>query len=155
MGQLHLEVSTRAHARHRRTQHSASMTNSFVAPERWRPWSHPTPRGVDLAFAISLFLLGTAWLVLDWVFGLGMDVWAAQGDQGRIDAAGLAHIGRTQVLLVVVLTMAVLAGINRAWRTVVALVLATLLVGGVLMAAQHQWDTSHTSPECTRYAAHC
>ncbi|MGW4252165.1 DUF6234 family protein [Streptomyces californicus] len=72
-----------------------------------------------------------------------------------MDAADLAHISRTQVLLVVVLTVAVLAGINRAWRTVVAQVLAALLVGGVLMAAQHQWDTSHTSPGCIRYAAHC
>ncbi|WP_405416360.1 DUF6234 family protein [Streptomyces rubiginosohelvolus] len=131
------------------------MTNSSVAAERWRPWSHPTPRRVDLAFAISLFLLVTAWLVLDWVFGLGMAVWAAQGDQSQIDAADLAHIGRTQVLLVVVLTVAVLAGINRAWRTVMAQVLAALLVGGVLMVAQHQWDTSHTSPGCIRYAAHC
>ncbi|MFE6985844.1 DUF6234 family protein [Streptomyces griseus] len=131
------------------------MTNSFGAAQRWRPWSHPTPRGVDLAFAISLFLLVTVWLVLDWVFGLGMAVWAAQGDQSQIDAADLAHIRRTQVLLVVVLTVAILAGINRAWRTVVAQVLAALLVGAVLMAAQHQWDTSHTSPGCIRYAAHC
>ncbi|MFJ7330791.1 DUF6234 family protein [Streptomyces cyaneofuscatus] len=110
---------------------------------------------MDLAFAISLFLLVTAWLLLDWVLGLGMDVWAAQGDQDEIDVADLAHIERTQVLLTVVLTVAVLAGINRAWRTVVAQVLAALLVGGVLMAAQHQWDTSHTSPGCIRYAAHC
>ncbi|MFE3434156.1 DUF6234 family protein [Streptomyces sp. NPDC059171] len=132
------------------------MTNPLTPPEYRRPWSRPTPRGVDLAFAISLFLLGTAWFVLDWMFGLGMEVWAAQGEQSRIDAAGLAHIWRTRVLLIVVLALAVVAGVHRAWRTVAALLLVALLAGGVLMAVQHQWDTRHpSSPGCARYTAHC
>lgn len=78
------------------------------------PWSHRTRRGADLALAIPLLLLETAWLVLDWMFGLGMEVWAAQGDKAQVDAATLAHINRVWVLLVAVLIVAVLAGLFRA-----------------------------------------
>ncbi|UYB37822.1 DUF6234 family protein [Streptomyces sp. Je 1-4] len=57
------------------------MTDALPPPKRWRPWSHRTRLGVDLALAIPLLLLETAWLVLDWMFALGLEVWAAQGDQ--------------------------------------------------------------------------
>ncbi|MFF8313243.1 DUF6234 family protein [Streptomyces lydicus] len=132
------------------------MTKALPAPERRRPWSRRMPRGVDLALAIWLFVLETAWLVLDWMFGLGMEVWAAQGDQGRIDAAGLAHIGRVQELLIAVLILAVVAGIFRARWTVIAHLLVALLACGVLAVAQQQWAHSHAPPPgCVRHAAHC
>ncbi|MER6305518.1 DUF6234 family protein [Streptomyces sp. NPDC001657] len=85
---------------------------------------------MDLALAIPLFLLETAWLVLDWMFGLGMEVWAAQGDRERIDTASLAHTERMWVLLVAVLLVAVLAGIFRARWTLIAHLLVALLAGG-------------------------
>ncbi|MCB5911475.1 DUF6234 family protein [Streptomyces pinistramenti] len=126
------------------------------APERRRPWSRRTRWGVDLALAIPLFLLKTAWLGLDWMFGLGLETGAAQGDTDRIDAAGLAHIGRMQVLLIAVLIVASLAEIFRARWMVIAHLLVTLLSGGVLVAVQHQWGSSHApSPRCIRYSAHC
>lgn len=132
------------------------MMNTPTAPKRWRPWSRRTHLGVDLALAIPLFLLETAWLVLDWMFGLGMEVWAAQGDQDRIDAAGLAHIERVWVVLIAVLTVAVLAGIFRARWTVIAHLLVALLAGGVLVLAQDQLDGSHAPPPgCIRYSANC
>ncbi|MFI9647486.1 DUF6234 family protein [Streptomyces sp. NPDC052040] len=131
------------------------MTNAATVPGRWRPWSRPARRGVDLALAIPVVVLGTGWLVLDWMFGLGLAVWAAQGDRRRIDAADLAHIGRVRVLLVAVLASAVLAAAFRARRTVVAQLLVALLAGGVLMASQHEWQEHHTPPGCVRYSANC
>lgn len=132
------------------------MTDTLSAPERRRPWSHRTRLGVDLALAIPLFLLETAWLVLDWIYGFGLEVWAAQGDQARIDAASLAHIGRVQILLIAVLILAVLAGIFRARWTVTTHLLVALLAGGGLAAARQEWDNSHSSsPACIRYSANC
>lgn len=131
------------------------MMSTPLPPERRRPWSHRTRRGVDLALAIPLFLLETAWLVLDWMLGLGMEVWAAQGDQDRIDAADLAHTGRVWVLLVAVLVVAVVAAVFRARWVVGAHLLVALLAGGVLMAAQHERDTHAPTPGCVRYSAHC
>ncbi|WP_438483584.1 DUF6234 family protein [Streptomyces sp. S186] len=132
------------------------MTNALPAPKHWRPWSRRTRRGVDLAFAIPSFLLETAWLVLDWMFGLGLDVWAAQGDEERIDAADLAHVERVWVLLIAVLALAALAAIFRARWTAIAQLLVALLAGGVLMVAQHQWDHRHAPPPgCIRYSANC
>ncbi|MFI9047020.1 DUF6234 family protein [Streptomyces sp. NPDC053427] len=132
------------------------MTDTPPAPERRRPWSQRTRLGVDLALAIPLLLLETAWLVLDWIYGYGLEVWAAQGEQAQIDAAGLAHIGRLQMLLIAVLILAVLAAIFRARWTVIAHLLVALLAGGSLTAAQHEWEHSHTSPPgCIRYSANC
>ncbi|KOG60450.1 hypothetical protein ADK76_15490 [Streptomyces griseoflavus] len=110
---------------------------------------------MDLALAIPLFLLETAWLVLDWMFGLGVEVWAAQGRQDRIDAAALAHIGRVQVLLIAAFAVAALAGVFRARWTAIAHLLVALLAGGVLMVVQYQGERSHTPPGCVRYAANC
>ncbi|WP_438296239.1 DUF6234 family protein [Streptomyces sp. HUAS TT7] len=132
------------------------MTNALSGSARWRPWSHRTHWGADLAVAIPLFLLEIAWLVLDWMFGLGMEIWAAQGKQDRIDAAGLAHIGRVQVALVAVLVVVVLAGIFRAYWTVLAHLLVALLAWQVLVASQQQVDHDHApAPGCVRYDAHC
>ncbi|OKI09315.1 hypothetical protein A6A06_00940 [Streptomyces sp. CB02923] len=110
---------------------------------------------MDLALAIPLFVLETAWLVLDWMFGLGLEVWAAQGRQDRVDAAALAHSGRVTVLLVAALVMTALTGVFRARWTAVAHLLVALLAGGVLMIGQHEWERSHTPPGCVRHAANC
>jgi xanthine/uracil permease len=111
---------------------------------------------VDLSLAILLFLSETGWLVLDWIYGYGLEVWAAQGEQAWIDAAGLAHIGRLRTLLIVVLVLAVLAAVFRAPWTVTAHLLVALLVGGALSAAQQDWDRSHTPPVgCVRHSANC
>lgn len=129
-----------------RAHHPATMRNTPPKLERWRPWSHPTPRGVDLAFAVPLFVLEIAWLVWDWIFGLGLDIWAAQGDQGQIDAAILADIGRMRALLIAVLVAAVLAGIFRARWTLITHLLVALLASGVLVATQHHGDNKNVSP---------
>ena len=132
------------------------MTNTLPAQRGRRPWSHRTRPGVDLALAIPLFLAETAWLVLDLMFGHGLEVWAAQGDQAQIDAADLALVGRVRVMLVAVLVLAVLAGIFRARWTVIAHLLVAVLAGGVLLTAQHQWDIDHApSGGCVRYSANC
>nr|BFD88137.1 hypothetical protein StreXyl84_75380 [Streptomyces sp. Xyl84] len=111
---------------------------------------------MDLALAIPLFLLETAWLLLDSVYGYGLDVWAAQGDKAEFDAAALAQMGRVRTLLVAVLVVAFLAAVFRARWTVTAHLLAALLAGGVLTAAQHDWDRSHRPPVgCVRYSANC
>ncbi|WP_258055112.1 DUF6234 family protein, partial [Streptomyces sp. Ru71] len=132
------------------------MTDTLPVPGRRRPWSRRTRLGVDLALAIPLFLLEAAWLVLDWIYGYGLEVWAAQGDKAGIDAAGLAHIERLRVLLIAVLVLAVVAAVFRARWTVIAHLLVALLAGGSLTAAQHEWDQSHTPPAgCVRYSANC
>ncbi len=103
-----------------------------------------------------MFLLEAAWLVLDPIFGLGLEVWAAQGDQARVDDATRAYMDRVWVLLVVVLVVALLAGLFRAHWTVIAHLLVAILAGVVLAVTQHQWDTDHTpSPGCIRYSANC
>jgi hypothetical protein len=112
--------------------------------------------GVDLAVAIPLLVLETGWLVLDWMYGYGLEVWAAQGEQPWIDEAGLAHMGRVRMTLIVVLALAGLAALFRARWTVIAHLLVALLAGGALMAAQHEWDDSRTPPPgCIRYSANC
>ncbi|MBK3520832.1 hypothetical protein JHN54_03920 [Streptomyces sp. MBT70] len=111
---------------------------------------------MDLAFAVPLFLLEAGWLALDAVYGYGLDVWAAQGAQWQIDAAGLAYMGRIRALLITALVLAVLAAISRARWTVIAHLLVALLAGGALTAAQHDWDQRHAPPPgCVRYSANC
>ncbi|BDH03106.1 hypothetical protein HEK131_03330 [Streptomyces seoulensis] len=110
---------------------------------------------MDLAFAIPLFLLETAWVVLDAIYGVGLEVWAAQGDQARIDAAHLAFMDRLQVLRIVVVVLIVLAAVFRARWTAIAHLLIALLLGGVLGAEQHDWEKSHATPGCVRYSANC
>ncbi|MFF4715028.1 DUF6234 family protein [Streptomyces eurythermus] len=126
------------------------------AQGRRRPWAHRTRLGVDLAFAIPLFLLEAGWLALDAVYGYGLDVWAAQGEQWQIDAAALAYMGRLRTLLITMLVLAVLAVISRARWTVITHLLVALLAGGALMAAQHDWDYRHAPPPgCVRYGPNC
>ncbi len=122
------------------------MTDSptEARPRRgWRPWTRRTSRAADLALGMPLLLLGVAWLVLDYMFGHGMEVWAAQGDLARIDAADLAHMGRVRHFLVAALVLAVLALVSRARWTVLSQLLAAALAGALLVALQHDWDRSH------------
>ncbi|WP_234314222.1 MULTISPECIES: DUF6234 family protein [unclassified Streptomyces] len=121
------------------------MTTSSTEPRRSpgrRPWSRRTPRAADLAIGIPLLLLGVGWLVLDAVLGHGMEIWAAQGQQSRIETADLAYLARLQEFLVVALVVAVLALVFRAPWTVLAQVLAATLAGALLTAQQHSWDRS-------------
>ncbi|MEV6943984.1 DUF6234 family protein [Streptomyces sp. NPDC051172] len=132
------------------------MTDTLVRPGRRWPWSRRTRLGVDLALAIPLFLLETGWLVLDWTYGYGLAVWAAQGDRAEIDAAGLAHMERLRELLIAVLVLAVAAGVFRARWTVVTHLLVALLAGGALTAARQEWNHDHSPPSgCVRYSANC
>ena len=132
------------------------MTDTLVRPGRRWPWSRRTRLGVDLAFAIPLFLLEAGWLVLDWMYGYGLAVWAAQGDRAEIDTAALAHMERLRELRIVALVLAVVAGVFRARWTVVAHLLVALLAGGALTAAQREWNHDHSPPPgCVRYAANC
>ncbi|MFF7385947.1 DUF6234 family protein [Streptomyces griseoluteus] len=131
------------------------MTESLPAPRRRLPWSRRTRLGVDLALAIPLFLLEIAWVVLDAIYGVGLEVWAAQGDQARIDAADLAFMERLHVLQIVVIALAVLAAVFRARWTVIAHLLVALLLGGALAGERHDWEKSHSSPGCVRYSANC
>ncbi|MFF1373611.1 DUF6234 family protein [Streptomyces virginiae] len=105
--------------------------------------SRRTPRAADLAIGIPLLSLGAGWLVWDAMSGHGLDIWAAQGDLGRIETADLAHMARIQTFLVVVLVVALLGLVSRAPWTVLSQVLLAILAGVVLTAAQHSWDRSH------------
>ncbi|WP_328965341.1 DUF6234 family protein [Streptomyces virginiae] len=128
------------------------MTDSLTEPRPrrdWRLWSRRTSRGADLTIGIALLLLGVGWLALDYMFGHGLEVWAAQGDRERIDAADLAYLARLQDYLVAVLVVAVLALVFRARWTVLTQLLAATLAGALPMLAQHYWDRSHPSPAGT------
>ncbi|MEU8577049.1 DUF6234 family protein [Streptomyces asoensis] len=132
------------------------MTDISSPPQRGRPWSHRTRPGVDLAFAIPLFVVEVGWFLLDGVYGFGLEVWAAQGDQARVDAAGLAHLGRVRTLLVAVLVLAVVAAVFRARWTVTAHLVVALLVGGALHAERHEYEgRGSAAPVCVRYGADC
>ncbi|MEU6479835.1 DUF6234 family protein [Streptomyces sp. NPDC047017] len=150
-------LSMDTHARHHQSRQPADMTDtSPAAARRRRPWSCRTRLGMDLAFAIPLLLLEIAWLAVDSIYGYGLDVWAAQGDQAHIDAAALAYMGRLRTVLVVLLVLAVLACVFRARWTVVAHLLVALLAGGLLSDARQEWDHSHSPPPgCVRYSADC
>ncbi|WP_242625853.1 DUF6234 family protein [Streptomyces sp. BK022] len=131
------------------------MAETLPAPRRRFPWSRRTRLGVDLALAIPLFLLETGWVVLDAVYGVGLEVWAAQGEQARIDAAHLAFMERLRVLQIAALVVVVLAALFRARWTVTAHLLLALLLGGALAGERHDWEKSHSAPGCVRYSAGC
>ncbi|MFF9362676.1 DUF6234 family protein [Streptomyces griseoluteus] len=131
------------------------MTETSPAPGRRFPWSHRTRPGVDLALAIPLFLLETGWAVLDAIYGAGLEVWAAQGEQARIDAAELAFMERLRVLQIAALVLVVLAVVFRARWTAIAHLLLALLLGGALSVERHDWERSHSAPGCVHYRAGC
>ncbi|MEV7611814.1 DUF6234 family protein [Streptomyces sp. NPDC089799] len=118
-----------------------------LAPPRppWRPWSRRKSTGADVAFGILLLLVEVAVAVLHG-FGTGMDIWAAQGQADRIEAAELAELGWLSYHLVVVLGLAGVAALFRARWSVVLQLLAALGVTALLVLAQHDWDRAHPEP---------
>ncbi|RSS48964.1 hypothetical protein EF918_36280 [Streptomyces sp. WAC06614] len=75
-----------------------------------------------------------------------MEVWAAQGQVERIEAAELAELAWLSSYLVVVLGLAGAAALFRARWSVVLQLLAALAVAAVLALAQHDWDRAHPEP---------
>ncbi|MFJ8164458.1 DUF6234 family protein [Streptomyces sp. NPDC096136] len=112
---------------------------------RSRPWSRRTSTGADVTVAIVLFLLDAAVFVYG-LFGYGMEAWAAQGDQERIEAAELAGRVWMSGSLVVLLLFAVLAMVARAPWTAASQLLAAAGVAALLVLAQHDHDRSHPTP---------
>ncbi|MFE9404110.1 DUF6234 family protein [Streptomyces sp. NPDC006530] len=102
---------------------------------RWRPWAHPPHWGADLGLAILLLLMGTAWLVVDAWLVLGLEEWGAQGRHAGIVKARLAHTDRVRATLILVLVTAVLAGLFRAYWTVLSQVLLALLAWELLVSS--------------------
>ncbi|MFD6180602.1 DUF6234 family protein [Streptomyces goshikiensis] len=115
------------------------------APRRGRPWSRRMPLGRDVALGILLFLVEAA--VYSAVrFGHGMEMWAAQADETRIEAARLADFAWMQNFLVAMIVFVVLALLFRAPWTAVSQLLAAAAAAALLVLAQHDYDLSHPRP---------
>ncbi|MCB5179395.1 DUF6234 family protein [Streptomyces antimicrobicus] len=126
------------------------MTDASAAPPArprppWRPWSRRKSTGADVALGVLLLLVEVAVAVLHG-FGTGMEVWAAQGEAERIEAAELAELTWLSYHLVVVLALAAVAALFRARWTVVFQLLAALAVAALLALAQHDADRLHPDP---------
>ncbi|MFD9353463.1 DUF6234 family protein [Streptomyces sp. NPDC060031] len=115
------------------------------SPRRRWPWSSKTTRAKDVAIGIVLFLTEVA-VYVGKSFGDGMEVWAAQGDEARIEAARLASLAWTEHCLVVILVLAGLAALARAPWTVLLQLLAAGAVAALLVLAQHDYDRTHPRP---------
>ncbi|MFF4250860.1 DUF6234 family protein [Streptomyces sp. NPDC001663] len=113
-----------------------SHAPSAPASPRSRPWSSRTSRGSDIAAGIGLFI-GETVLFLWLAFGYGMEVWAAQGEQTRIDAAQRAELAMTQHFLLAVLALAGLALLSRARWTATLQLLAAAILAVLLADSQH------------------
>ncbi|WP_019057725.1 DUF6234 family protein [Streptomyces prunicolor] len=119
---------------------------------RW-PWSNRTPHAPDILAAIVL-LIGEAADFAWTTFGYGMESWAAQDDQDRIDAATLTNIAWMEHFLYVVLVLAGLAALSRAPWTAVSHLLTACLVFTLLTGAQHEWNRAHPAPAPTPSAGY-
>ncbi|MFI6765464.1 DUF6234 family protein [Streptomyces sp. NPDC050355] len=115
------------------------------SPRRRWPWSRRTPRARDVVIGIALFVVEVAVFLLAG-FGYGMEVWAAQGEQSRIDTAHLAQLAWTQHFFVAVIVCAGLAALFRAPWTVLSQLLAAGAVAVLFVLAQHDYDRSHPDP---------
>jgi uncharacterized protein DUF6234 len=123
------------------------MTQVFPEPSprgRW-PWSSKTSRTKDVPIGIVLFLVEVA-LCAGKIFGDGMEIWAAQGDEARIDASRLASLVWTEHFLVVIVVLAGLAALTRAPWTVLSQLLAAGAVAVLLGLSQHEYDRTHPGP---------
>ncbi|MFE1775389.1 DUF6234 family protein [Streptomyces sp. NPDC059008] len=140
-------MSTRTHARLLTGRQDVAMTCAFPepSPRRGRPWSRRTPRGRDVGIGIALFVVEAAVFLLAG-FGYGMEVWAAQGEQARIDAVQLAQLAWMQYFFVAVVVCAGLAALFRAPWTVLSQLLAAGAVAVLFVLAQHDYDRSHPGP---------
>lgn len=123
------------------------MTHVAPAPPRRRnrPWSNRTSTGADVTVAVLLFLVEMV-VFLSTGFAYGMEAWAAQGDQERIDAARLADIAWMSYFLLAVLALAGLAMLSRARWTAVSQLLAAAAAAVLLVLAQHDYDRAHPTP---------
>ncbi|MEU6863485.1 DUF6234 family protein [Streptomyces sp. NPDC046876] len=126
------------------------MTHAAPAPpapkrRRNRPWTHRTSTGADVTVAVLLFLVEVVVFLLA-AFGYGMEAWAAQGNQERIDAARLADIAWMSHFLLATLVLAGLAMLSRARWTAVSQFLAAAAAAALLVLAQHDYDRAHPTP---------
>ncbi|MGK5547553.1 DUF6234 family protein [Streptomyces sp. URMC 127] len=112
---------------------------------KWRPWSRRTSLGADVGVGILLFLVEAA-VFLGGLFDSGMEIWAAQGQEDRIEAARIAELAWTQHFLIATLVLAGLALLSRAPWTVLSQLLAAGTVAVLLMLAQHDYDRRHPAP---------
>ncbi|MFD9339689.1 DUF6234 family protein [Streptomyces sp. NPDC060028] len=115
------------------------------SPRRRWPWSSKTTRAKDVSIGIVLFLT-EAVVYVGKGFGDGLEVWAAQGDEARIEASRIASLAWTEHFLVVVLVFAGLAALTRAPWTVVLQLVAAGAVAALLALAQHDYDRTHPRP---------
>ncbi|MGW0750729.1 DUF6234 family protein [Streptomyces sp. NPDC002587] len=125
----------------------AVMTHVLSEPpprRRW-PWSDRTSRARDVTTGIVLLLVEVV-VYLGKGFGDGMEVWAAQGDEERIEASRLAGLAWTEHFLLVIVVLAGLALLFRAPWTVVLQLLAAGAVAVLLGLAQHDYDRAHPRP---------
>jgi hypothetical protein len=123
------------------------MTSTSTEPpaRRRRPWSRRTSTGADVALGILLALVEVAVFLLHG-FGTGMEIWAAQGDVPRIEAAQRAELDWESYFLVAVLAGAGIAALFRARWTMILQLLAALAAGAMLVGGQHAWDREHPEP---------
>ncbi|MEV4927326.1 DUF6234 family protein [Streptomyces roseoverticillatus] len=124
------------------------MTCALPEPpprRKWRPWSRRTSLGQDLGVGILLFIVEAA-VFLGVLFDYGMEIWAAQGQEDRIEAARSAELAWTQHFLVATLVLAGLALLSRAPWTVLSQLLAAGAVAVLLTLAQHDYDRRHPAP---------
>lgn len=98
-----------------------------------------------MSIGVLLFLIEVA-VYAGKRFGDGMEVWAAQGEEARIDASYLASLAWTQHFLVVIVVLAGLAALARAPWTVLVQLLAAGAVAALLVLAQHEYDRTHPGP---------
>ncbi len=80
------------------------------------------------------------------LFDYGMETWAAQGQEDRIEAARVAELAWTRHFLIATLVLAGLALLSRAPWTVVSQLLAAGTVAVLLTLAQHDYDRRHPAP---------
>ncbi|WP_406510299.1 DUF6234 family protein [Streptomyces sp. NBC_00212] len=118
------------------------------SPRRQWPWSSRTSLGTDLAAAILLFVVEAA-TGAGRLFSDGMEVWAAQGDQARIDASALADIAWTEHFLIVIVVLSAVAALARAPWTVFLQLAAACIVAVLLVSSQHDYDRGHPGPAPT------
>lgn len=148
-------MSTRTHAHPGPAWQGAAMTHVHPEPSprrRW-PWSSRTSRAKDVSVGILLFLVEAA-VYVGKGFGDGMEVWAAQGDEARIDASRLASLVWTEHFLIVIVVLAGLATLARAPWTVLLQLLAAGAVAVLLGLSQHDYARTHPAPAPTPSAGY-
>ncbi|MFG3283306.1 DUF6234 family protein [Streptomyces sp. NPDC048111] len=116
-----------------------------------RPWSRRTSLGTDLAAGLLLCMIEVA-VCAGKLFADGMEVWAAQGDQARIDEARLGDTTWLEYFLAATVLLVVIAALSRAPWTVALQLLAAIVVAVLLGSAHHSHDqTDHRPPPAPNY----